>query len=65
MSPEMLTLVAAVLVYDRAEDCVVERPGRVGRCESRKAISDTKLEKDMVEDWRYRSLTVDPVFINS
>ena len=47
MSPVMLTLVAAVLVYDRAEDSLVERPGRFEGGESLKAMSETRWENDM------------------
>ena len=54
MSPEMLTLVAAVLAVERAYDTAREMaPGAPfvrGELLSRKAISDTIVENDMVPD---------------
>lgn len=52
MSPEMLTLVAPVLAYDRAYDPVVDC-GDVRLCKecaslSLNAISETKVENDIV-----------------
>ena len=52
MSPDMLTLVAVVLVYERAYDPDVDcGDGRFGRelgSVSRKAMSETRVEKDIV-----------------
>lgn len=51
MSPDMLTLVAAVLVYDRAYDVVLDKavlPFLLSsRSLSRNVRSETKDEKDM------------------
>ena len=54
MSPDILTLVAAVLVYDRAYDPSVDwGDGRFGMPPfpslSRNARSDTRVENDMME----------------
>jgi len=55
----MLTLVAAVLVYDLAKDPTVERAeGLEARDEpsfpSLNAISDTRLEKDMMLEAKHQ-----------
>ena len=52
MSPEMLTLVAAVLTYERAVESEECRDGLVGwerslESLSRKPISETRWEKDI------------------
>jgi hypothetical protein len=55
MSPDMLTLVAAVLAYDRVErasDICERRSGRSGRSEFRYAMSETSEEKDMAGERR-------------
>jgi len=52
MSPAMLTLVAAVLAYeriDRVSEICERRSGRSGRSALRYAMSDTSEEKDMVD----------------
>jgi hypothetical protein len=53
MSPDMLTLVAAVLAYDRVErasDAWERRSGRSGRSEFRYAMSETSEENDMTTE---------------
>lgn len=47
----MLTLVAAVLVYDLAYEAVLDK--RDSRSVSRKVRSDTNEEKDMLKDEFY------------
>jgi hypothetical protein len=50
MSPVRLTLVAAVLAYDRVErasDTCERKSGRSGRSELRLAMSETSDENDM------------------
>lgn len=50
MSPDMLTLVAAVLVYDRALDSVLDNALLLSsRTPSRKVRSETRDEKDMIQ----------------
>jgi hypothetical protein len=53
MSPAILTLVAAVLAYDRVErasDACERKSGRNGRSEPRYAMSETSDEKDIVAE---------------